>query len=327
MFNLRDSLPNKRVPSRSCTQPSNFLHVLCAMKAVHDDEGRLSASIQQTALQCWCEAAGRDSSENSKRWKCDVITVGSEGFQILLVNLEPGLHFSSFATRHLFPRCRWCPRCRWGCGWYDTCRDAGVACWRFLHHCFQIQVVKVGMCSHHISSLMRRKEQTTVPLSRSNVIWIEQFHAIPGLWCFPDASYTYKILKSAFPPSKDARSRKGGSAVSRCDAQPTTKRYKQQVGSNTLTFCLGWCFGEIKDKTPTHPACFFQQSWNYRCASQLRKQFQSFLKRSPDERDRLDAWTNEGVYSFIVNPSISLDGYIWELWSPLGRRTLEMCSK
>ena len=73
--------------------------------------------------------------------------------------------------------------------------------------------------------------------------------------------YTYKILKSAFPPSKDARSRKGGSAVSRCDAQPTTKRDKQQVGSNTLTsfWMVIW---EIKDKTPKHPACFFQQSWN-----------------------------------------------------------------
>ena len=257
MFNLRDSLPNKRVPSRSCTQPSNFLHVLCAMKAVHDDEGRLSASIQQTALQCWCEAAGRDSSENSKRWKCDVITVGSEGFQILLVNLEPGLHFSSFCYQAPFPqmsRMSQMPLGLWLIWHLQRCWGCML---EILHHCFQIQVVKVGMCSHHISSLMRRKEQTTVPLSRSNVIWIEQFHAIPGLWCFPDASYTYKILKSAFPPSKDARSRKGGSAVSRCDAQPTTKRYKQQVGSNTLTFCLGWCFGEIKDKTPTHPAWFF----------------------------------------------------------------------
>lgn len=39
MFNLRYSLPNKRVPSASCTctEPSNFLHVLCAMKAVHDE--------------------------------------------------------------------------------------------------------------------------------------------------------------------------------------------------------------------------------------------------------------------------------------------------
>lgn len=207
MFNLRYSLPNKRVPLPSCTEPSNFLHVLCAMKAWWMMKVDWELQFNKLRFSVDAKQQGEIPVQPAKTLKGESVIssplAAAKRFQILLVNLEPGLHFSSFATRHLFPRCRWCTRCRWGCGGYDTCRDAGVACWRSLHHCFQIQVVKVGMYSHHTSSLMRRKEQTAVLLSRSNVIWMEHFHTISGLWCFPDASNMFDRIPTS--PSWMAR--------------------------------------------------------------------------------------------------------------------------
>lgn len=85
--------------------------------------------------------------------------------------------------------------------------------------------------TNHISTeSFKRNMNRTIPCNSRVMVLSRCFQHV-----WPD---TYKILKSAFPPSKDAGSRKGGSAVSRCDAQPTTKRYKQQVDNNSLS-----CFG------------------------------------------------------------------------------------
>ena len=71
--------------------------------------------------------------------------------------------------------------------------------------------------NHSSTESFKRNMNRTIPCNSRIMVLSRRFQHV---W-----PYTYKILKSAFPPSKDARSRKGGSAVSRCDAQPTTKRY------------------------------------------------------------------------------------------------------
>ena len=66
-----------------------------------------------------------------------------------------------------------------------------VVCWRFLRHCLQIQMNGESgyvQWPNLIIDVTGGTNRSSTDLLNVVIWWMEQFHTIPGLWCFPDAS-------------------------------------------------------------------------------------------------------------------------------------------